>query len=55
MYGVALARVERDQQTAAANDTVSRTSRDLDLAIEDGDPGPLVHLMIVQALPCRNH
>jgi hypothetical protein len=55
VYGVALARVERDQQAAAANDAVSRASRDLDLAFEDGDPGPLVHLMIVQALACRNH
>jgi hypothetical protein len=55
VYGVALVRVERDQQTAAANDVGSRASRDLDLAVEDGDSGPLMHLMIVQALARRDH
>lgn len=47
---MALAWVELDQEPWAARDALTGAGGDLDLARDQHDPGPLVNLMVLQAL-----
>lgn len=53
--GVALVGSEFYEQAAAATDALAGGGGDLDFAVEHGDPGSFVDLMIVKALAGRNH